>query len=190
MDLRSLATFALIVATLAVETRLSRSHERTLRARGAEEPPGDVYRMMRIVYPGAFAGMFIENMQTGAPPFGWWVFGALLWALSKALKYWTIRSLGARWSFRVLAVPGDGLVTSGPYRFVTHPNYVALIGEFVSSAIMLAAPIAGILSMVAFSTLLAQRVHVEERFLESLRARAPRGAEAPGDKRDRVNEIG
>ena len=52
--------------------------------------------------------------------------GALLFIASKALKYWAIRSLGARWSFRVLVLPGRPLVASGPYRYVRHPIYTGL----------------------------------------------------------------
>src|SRR5262249_57390911 len=47
-------------------------------------------------------------------------------ALAQALRYWSIRTLGERWNVRVIVVPGDPVVTRGPYRFVRHPNYVAV----------------------------------------------------------------
>ncbi len=69
--------------------------------------------------------------------------GLLLFTLAKLIKFWAVRTLGPRWSFRILVLPGAPLVTGGPYRYMTHPNYVGVFGEFAGSAVMLNAPVAG-----------------------------------------------
>jgi methyltransferase len=166
------ATFAIpFIALLAVllmmlvESQLSRFNERTLRARGATEPAGDVYPTMTWVYPACFVAMSIEGALTGPAPGPNTLLGVALFGVAKALKFWAIATLGPRWTFRVLVLPGAPLVRGGPYAWVRHPNYVAVIGEFVSFAILGGAPLAGILSVVVFGVLLRRRIRVEERAL-------------------------
>jgi len=159
----------LVVSFLLVETGLSLRHERALRARGAVEPPGDVHRWMQVVYPAAFVAMIGEGLWRGlpAPPI-WWT-GLFVFLLAKALKFWAIGTLGPRWSFRVLVLRGQPLVTGGPYRVLRHPNYVAVAGEIVSVAIMFGAVIAGPVAAVVFGGLLRRRIVVEEEAMKELR---------------------
>ena len=52
-----------------------------------------------------------------------------LFGLLQLLRIWTLRTLGPRWTTRIIVVPGEQLVARGPYRFVDHPNYVVVVGE-------------------------------------------------------------
>ena len=164
-------TRALIVAALAfvpmvLEARVSRRHERLLRARGAVEPPGDVYGAMQVAYPASFAVIALEALLRGVPPGrGDLVAGALAFGAAKALKYWAIATLGERWTFRVLVLPGEPLVTSGPYRWLRHPNYVGVAAEIVSCAVIGAAPLAGAAAVAGFGAMMLARIRVEERAL-------------------------
>lgn len=163
----TVAFTALLAALLMmfVESQLSRFNERTLRARGAMEPAGDVYPAMTWVYPACFVTMAIEGALFGPPPGFNTLLGVALFGLAKALKFWAIATLGPRWTFRVLVPPGAPLISRGPYVWVRHPNYIAVIGELVSFAILVGAPITGIVSVIAFGALLRRRIRVEERAL-------------------------
>jgi methyltransferase len=156
---------ALVVPFLLVETWWSRHNEARLRARGAVEPPSDVYRWMRPLYPGMFVVMAIEGALRGPAPRGWLAAGIATFLLSKALKWAAIMALGERWSFRVLVLPGVPLVTSGPYRFLRHPNYVAVLGEIAGAALMWRAWVSGIASSLVFGALLLRRIREEEEAL-------------------------
>jgi methyltransferase len=90
----------------------------------------------------------------------------VVFGLGKAIKFWAIASLGARWSFRVLVLPGAPLVTSGPYRWMRHPNYVGVMGELVGVAIALLAFVTGTLAIVVFGWVLVKRIRVEDRALQ------------------------
>lgn len=160
-----LAAAALIFGSMLIEALLSRAHEQKLRARGAVEPPGDAWRAMSIVYPAAFGAMLLESALRGGPPESVFAAGLTLWILAKLLKGWAIASLGERWSFRVLVLPGASLIAGGPYRWMRHPNYVAVIGEFAGAAIMLIAPVAFAISIVLFGRILLHRIRVEEHAL-------------------------
>ena len=157
-----------VLASLLImggEAILSSFNEHQLRARGAIEPDGDVIDAMRFAYPGAFLAMGIEGALSGPAPANVLMGGLALFGIAKALKVWAISSLGGRWSYRVLIVPGAPLVTSGPYRFISHPNYIAVVGEIVSVALIVWAPITGILSAVGFGWLMIQRMKIEDRAL-------------------------
>jgi len=147
------------------EAVLSSFNERQLRARGAIEPEGDVIGLMRWFYPGAFVAMGIEGALNGPAPPNVLMGGLALFGAAKALKVWAISSLGPRWSYRVLVVPGEPLVTSGPYRFISHPNYLAVAGEIVSAAMIVSAPITGVLATIGFGWLMILRMNVENRAL-------------------------
>ena len=147
------------------EAILSAFNEKQLRARGAIEPPGDVISVMRIAYPGAFIAMGIEGSLTGPAPATVMMAGLALFGVAKALKVWAISSLGSKWSYRVLVVPGDPLVVSGPYRFISHPNYLAVVGEIVSVAAIVWAPITGALAALGFGALMIARIRIEDQAL-------------------------
>ncbi|MEO7191619.1 MAG: isoprenylcysteine carboxylmethyltransferase family protein [Vicinamibacterales bacterium] len=173
---------ATIFGLMLAEQRVSRRHERALRAAGAIAPPGDVYRAMAVLYPAAFLAMAIEGVwrtqattdTVGGP--SWMASGLLLFIASKALKYWAMASLGPRWSFRVIVQPGLPLVTQGPYRYLSHPNYVAVVGELVSTAMMMGAIVSGPVMTAAFGAVLWARIRFEDRVLA---ATAPAAASAP-----------
>ena len=150
---------------MAGEAVLSAFNEKLLRARGAIEPPGDVIGWMRWAYPSAFIAMGIEGSLTGPSSRDILMFGLALLGLAKALKVWAISSLGSRWSYRVLVLPGVPLVTSGPYRFVSHPNYIAVVGEIVSVAMIVWAPITGTMAAIGFGSLMVSRIRIEDRAL-------------------------
>ena len=145
----ALATSILIVAAvlllMLIELQLSVFNERALRAKGAIEPPDDVIGWMRIAYPGAFVVMGMEAAAGGPLSRTWVIGGLLLFGLAKALKFWAMAHLGSRWTFRVLVLPGAPLVSSGPYRFLRHPNYVGVLGELIAVAIALQAPVTGVI---------------------------------------------
>ena len=173
---------AVIFGLMLAEMQHSRRNEGILRNQGAIEPAGDVYLALAWLYPTAFLAMGAEGTWRawaaglgGWSPFespgdggpSWAAAGVVLFVASKALKYWAIKALGERWSFRVLIQPGRPLVTTGPYEYVNHPNYIAVVGELVGAAMMLGARVSGPIMIAAFGVALWARVRFETRILRS-----------------------
>jgi len=156
---------AAIAAAMLLETARSARNVRRLRARGARDVDDGVYRWMAIVYPASFLVMAAEGFAVGPPTPSVQAAGVAVFAAAKALKYAAIASLGPRWSFRVLVLPGEPLVHSGPYRLMRHPNYVGVMGELVGTAIAMGAIVTGPVALVTFGFLLRRRVAAEERAL-------------------------
>jgi methyltransferase len=162
-----LILLAIVFVPMIAEARLSKENERVLRAAGALEPPGDVYAVMQVAYPACFllpiAEAWIRDREWTASAVA--IFGAAVFVAAKILKYWAIASLGQRWTFRVLVPPSWPASTAGPYRFIRHPNYVAVAGEIAGVALMAGAPVMGPIAVAGFGALMLRRIRVEERAL-------------------------
>ena len=163
----ALASLAAVVVMMLAELKRSRANERLLRQRGASEPQGDPYRALSLVYPGMFVLMAAEGALAGPSPDVLLIAGFVIFVAAKILKLWAITALGSRWSYRVLVLPGLPLVSTGPYAYLRHPNYVAVFGEIAGFALMVGARLLGVVSLIVFALLVRRRIAVEEKALGS-----------------------
>src|SRR5690625_2742060 len=92
---------------------------------------------------------------------------------SQLLRWWCIAALGPRWNTRIIVVPGLPLVTSGPYRWLRHPNYVAVVVEGFALPLVHSAWITALVFTLANAALLTARIRSENRALADA---APSGA--------------
>ncbi|HEY8121937.1 MAG TPA: isoprenylcysteine carboxylmethyltransferase family protein [Myxococcota bacterium] len=160
------AFLALIAAERAFELRLSRRNAERALARGGIELGREHLAWMRALHAGFLVACALEValLQRAFDP----RLGLPMLALAlaaQALRYWAIATLGPRWNVRVIVVPGEPVVTGGPYRWLRHPNYAAVVLEGLAIPLIHGAW----LSALAFSTLnawlLRVRIRVEERAL-------------------------
>ena len=156
----------LIFIPMLVEAGRAARNERAQKARGGIEPHDDVYAIMRILYPAVFVAMLAEGAVRGTPSTGVLAAGIIVFALAKLVKWSAILALGRSWTFRVVVVPGDRLVTTGPYRYLRHPNYLGVVGELAGVALMTGALVSGPLALFVFGALLLKRIAVEEKALK------------------------
>jgi methyltransferase len=169
------AVAVLVFVPMVAEARRAARNERALLARGGIEPAGDVYRAMQVAYPAAFLAMIAEAaIRGGTRAPGAFAAGLVTFAAAKAVKWWAVGTLGPRWTFRVVVVPAEGAIVTGPYRFVRHPNYVGVVGELIGVLLMTGAVLSGTIGIVVFGALLARRIAVEERALDGTLARETR----------------
>jgi methyltransferase len=168
----SLTFFTVLVALVGLE-RLAelvvstRNAAWSLRQGGRETGRGH-YPVMVLLHSGLLVGMLVEAWvrRPSVPPLlaGTMLFLALA---SQALRWWCIATLGRRWNTRVIVVPGLPLVRSGPYRLLSHPNYVAVVVEGVALPLVHAAWVTALVFTVANAGLLAVRLSVENAALSS-----------------------
>lgn len=158
----------LVVAERLVELTISRRHERALRRRGAREVGAEHYPWMVLVH---------STWLLAGPLEVWWfdrpfipalaaVAGTALLA-TMALRYWVIATLGERWTTRVLVPPGEPRIVAGPYRFLRHPNYLAVAVEVVALPLIHTAWLTAILWGAANLAVLAVRIRSEDRALRA-----------------------
>ncbi len=167
----ALAGFLLmVVAQRAAELALSARHARRVRARGAREHGRGHFPLLVLVHVLFPSSLAAEVLWLGARPGPLWPLWAALWLGAQALRYAAIRALGERWNVRIWVVPGAPLVKRGPYRFLRHPNYVAVGVELLAAPLLFGAW----RTALAISTLnglaLGVRIRAEERALREAAA--------------------
>lgn len=168
-DTRVLYTALVVLVALQrlAELALSRRNERRLRSRGAVEAGAGHYPWMVALHAAFLASCVAEPWWLGRP-FVPALAGAALAVLLAAtgLRVWTLRTLGGRWTTRVLVLPGEPLVAGGPYRYLRHPNYLAVVLEMAALPLVHAAWATAVVFSALNAVLLRVRIRVEERALE------------------------
>jgi methyltransferase len=176
--------YIVLVAAAVLAATLERvhalGHERRLLEAGAEEVAPWVYGLMVPVYTVVFPAAVAEHVLLRRRPPVWFAAAMVVLLVSaKGLKLWAIRSLGDLWTMRVILPRPLRVVTGGPYRYVRHPNYVAVLVEVIALPLAGGAWFTGAAAGGLFLALLGARVWTEER---ALLAR-PEYAAAMGERR-------
>lgn len=172
----SLTAFTVLVVLVALERLaelvVSNRNAAWSFARGGRETGQGHYRFMVVLHSGFLVAMLVEAWvrRPEVPPALAWTMLALVVA-SQALRWWCITTLGRRWNTRVIIVPGLPPVTKGPYRFLSHPNYVAVVVEGIALPLVHGAWITALVFTVANAALLAVRIRVENAALRTLPGR-------------------
>lgn len=151
---------------LMFEIRLSRRNSTELLRQGAKEIAPGILRIMIGLYVLIYIGSVIEYYISHSSVTLSWFAGFLgLYAAAKALKFWAVSSLGRFWTMRVLVVPGSSAVTTGPYRWIRHPNYVAVLGEIAGTTLPGRAVWTCLTVLALFGVALYYRIRSEEKAL-------------------------
>jgi methyltransferase len=150
-----------------VELRVSSRNARRAFARGGVEAGEGHYPAMIVLHAVFLASCVLEVRLLGRPwlpALGWPMLAAAAGAM--ALRYWVIASLAGRWTTRVIYVPGDPLVVTGPFRWLRHPNYVAVVAEVAAIPLAHTAWLTAAGFTAGNVALLARRIRVEEGLLQ------------------------
>jgi methyltransferase len=163
--------YTLLIAAVAVERVaelvVSQRNLMWSRARGGIESGARHYPLMVVLHIGLLVGCLVEAMyRPFMPALGWPMLALVLAA--QGLRWWCIVTLGRQWNTRVVVVPDATRVTGGPYRFVPHPNYVAVIIEGVALPLVHTAWITAVVFTVLNAALLRTRIRVENAALARL----------------------
>ncbi|GAB3016498.1 hypothetical protein MBOU_43870 [Mycobacterium bourgelatii] len=156
-----LLILAVVIERLA-ELVVAQRNARWAFAQGGKEFGQRHYVVMVALHTALLLGCLIEPWALHRPFIPWlgWPMVAIL-VLSQALRWWCIKSLGKRWNTRVIVLPHAQLVRKGPYRFMHHPNYVAVVAEGFALPLVHTAWLTALLFSVANAILLTVRVRVE-----------------------------
>ncbi|MFG1812432.1 isoprenylcysteine carboxyl methyltransferase family protein [Kribbella sp. NPDC049174] len=150
------------VAELVVSLR----NARWSFAQGGVESGRGHYPFMVVLHTGLLVGCLVEAAHRPFVPWlGWTMFVVVL--LSQGLRWWCIAVLGRQWNTRVIVVPGLRLVAGGPYRWLRHPNYVAVVAEGIALPLVHTAWVTALVFTVLNIPLLAVRIRAEEAALNS-----------------------
>jgi methyltransferase len=178
------ALIALVAAERVVELRLSKRNAERALARGAVEVGRAHYPVMAAFHT-AFLAACVGEAWCFADTLPRALEGAALAGAvgAQALRYWAIATLGDRWNTRVIVLPDAEPVTGGPYRYVRHPNYLAVVVEMVCLPLAHGGWRTAILGSLGNAAILYVRIRAEERALGA------RYAAAFADRRRFIPEV-
>lgn len=157
----ALLFIAFVIVQRLGELALARRNTAALMARGARKIGANHYPMM--------VGMHTAFLVAVAW-FGWQAPVALSWLAAyvvlQGLRIWILASLGSRWTTRIILLD-EPLVVRGPYRFVSHPNYMLVVVELIVVPMVLGLVWVALVFTVLNAAMLALRISVEQRGLNS-----------------------
>jgi len=161
-----LALLLLVAALRIFELRVSRGHQQQMLARGAKKIVDPKFRWMVLVHTGVLLGSACEVVFLKRPLLP--ALAAVMFVLflaANAMRWWVIRTMGQHWNVQVVDSTQLGVVTSGPFRYVRHPNYAAVFVEMLALPLIYTAWITATLGALAHVIVLVQRLTAEERVL-------------------------
>jgi methyltransferase len=170
MDLSTtlfIGLLAVVGAGRLVEMRLSRRHQRALGQRGVAVAPEPVFRFMVALHTGVLVAAAAEVLllrRPFVPAVG--VPALALFAAANLLRWWVIATLGPQWNVRVMGSAGAlGVVSHGPFRWVRHPNYVAVFVELAALPLVHGAWLTALGGSILHALILRRRIALEESVL-------------------------
>lgn len=165
--------YVLLVAAVALERLaelvVARRNLAWSRAHGGVEFGAEHYPLMVVLHTGFLAGALVEVIglhRPFLPALGWPMFAIVVAA--QALRWWCITTLGRQWNTRVVVIPGAPRIVGGPYRFFSHPNYVAVVAEGIALPLVHTGWITALVFTVLNAVLLRTRIRTENAALASL----------------------
>lgn len=142
------------------ELALSHYNTRKLLARGAIEAGAGHYPLIVSVHAAWLVALWIWGHDASVNLVALAVFAAL-----QGLRVWIIATLGGRWTTRIIVLPGEPLVASGPYRYLSHPNYAVVAAEIAILPLALHLPLLALIFTGLNAAVLAVRIRAETRAL-------------------------
>ncbi len=162
---------ALITLQRAAELVISRRNTERLKARGAVEVAPRHYPLIVAVHAGWLISLWIFGHDRPVD-----VVALLVYVILQGFRVWVMWTLGARWTTRIIVLPGEPLVKRGPYRLLSHPNYAVVAAEIALLPLVLGLPLLALIFTALNAAVLAIRIRAENRALAVSAATMARGA--------------
>ena len=156
----AVAILAFVTWQRIAELALSQRNTRRLLARGAYEVAPEHYPFLVLLHSSWLAVLWFFGP---GPPIH--LVPLALFLILQLARVWVIATLGERWTTRIIILPGAPLITSGPYRWVNHPNYLIVIGEFAVLPLVFGLPAVAIVFSLLNAAILFVRIRAENRAL-------------------------
>ncbi len=170
MNLLLIGFLAFIVIQRLLELRVAARNRQWALARGATEYAPEHFGLIVALHVAWIAALALEGFARGAQLSAFWQLWLVIFAIAQIGRYWAIASLGPYWNTRILIVPGAQLIRRGPYKFLSHPNYLVVALELFSGPMVFGASITAIVfSLLNAALLLLVRIPAEDRALEVYR---------------------
>ena len=165
LDPIAIAVLALVTAQRLAELAYSRRNEVRFKGVGGVEHGASHYPLIVALHAAWLAGLWLTASGT-RPDYGWLAAFLVL----QGIRCWVLRTLGSRWTTRVIVLPDKPPIRSGPYRFLSHPNYAVVAAEIFVLPMAFGLVAYALVFSVVNAAVLAVRIRAENAALRSPRA--------------------
>jgi len=159
-----IAILGFVTAQRLIELPIARANTARLLAAGGREVAPDHYPYIVALHAAWLFCLWVFAL--GQPIH---IALLILFGLVELARIWVLRTLGSRWTTRIIVVPGEQLVARGPYRFVSHPNYLVVIAELLILPLVFGLWQIALVFSLLNALILTVRIRAENRALESVR---------------------
>jgi methyltransferase len=160
----AVALLAFVTLSRLLELAWARRNTARLLAAGGIETGSGHYPLIVALHTAWLGGLWVLGWNAPAVDGGWLAAFVVL----QLLRVWVLVTLGSRWTTRIIVVPGERLVGTGPYRFTSHPNYIVVAGEIAVVPLALGRPVYALVFCVLNAAVLAVRLSAETAALASV----------------------
>ena len=164
--------FWIIIAILGIqrliELLIARRNERIVKSNGAREYDQKGYKLIVLMHIAFFISLISEYVSFGKTLNHYWIPLVILFLLAQALRYWAITSLGYYWNTKILVTPNTSPISRGPYKYIRHPNYLAVIVEIAVIPLIFSCYLTSIIFTILNLIVLRRRIQIEEHALSTL----------------------
>jgi methyltransferase len=154
---------AFVTLQRLAELVVARRNTAALIARGGVEASPEHYPLIVFLHAAWLAGLWLLAWNAEVRPA--WLAAYLV---LQALRAWVLLTLGRRWTTRIIVLPGEPLVSAGPFRWISHPNYCVVAGEIAVLPLALGLPVYAFVFSLLNAAVLAVRIRAERRALDEL----------------------
>jgi methyltransferase len=167
------ADFILTAVTLqrAGELVVSSYNTHNLKAQGAIEAAPRHYPLITAMHAAWLLSLWIFGHDQPVN-----IIALVVYLVLQGFRFWVMWTLGSRWTTRIIVSPGQSLVSTGPYRFLSHPNYAVVAGEIAVLPLVLGLPLVSVIFTIFNTAILAIRIPAENRALAAGRESIVRDA--------------
>ena len=161
-----LALLLAVAAMRIVELRISKRHQQDMKAQGASKAKDPIFPIMAMFHTALLIGAAVEVVLLHRPfipalalPM------SVVFVAANIVRWWVIRTLGQHWNVEVMDSTKLGVITTGPFRYVRHPNYAAVFTEMIVLPLIHTAWITTLVGAIVHILVLSVRLSSEERVL-------------------------
>jgi methyltransferase len=156
---------SLVILQRIAELRIANKNEKWMKANGGFEVGSEHYKYIVLVHVLFFLSLIFEVSYFNKVISPLWIVFILFFALAQALRVWSLLSLGRFWNTKIIIMPNVNIISTGPYKFIRHPNYLVVVIELLVIPLIYNAYWTAIIFTILNMFALSIRIPIEENAL-------------------------
>lgn len=156
---------SLVILQRIAELGIAKKNEKWMKANGGYEVGGEHYKHIVLVHILFFMSLIFEVSYFTKTVSSLWIIYLLFYTLAQGLRAWSLLSLGRFWNTKIIIMPNVNIISTGPYKFIRHPNYLVVVIELLVVPLIFNSYWTAIIFTILNMFVLSIRIPIEEEAL-------------------------